>query len=142
MSPRPENRPGARAESRPGTRPAPSPGPRLNARAAWYVLLFALGALVGTAGSFVQSAWFPGGLILALLASAGVFYGGLRATGTQLGVVASGAGWLVAIVLLSFGRAEGDGAFGGGVAEMIYLLGGMAIAVICATLPRLSPPAP
>ncbi|MFG2644487.1 DUF6113 family protein [Streptomyces sp. NPDC048370] len=110
-------------------------------RIVWYVLLVVLGALVGIAGSIVQNAWFPGGLILALLATAAVFYGGLRATDTQLGVVAPGAGWLVAIVLLSLGRPEGDGVFGGGAAEMIFLLGGMAIAVICATMSRLVRPA-
>ncbi|MFF9015912.1 DUF6113 family protein [Streptomyces sp. NPDC014870] len=108
----------------------------------WYVVLVILGALVGIAGSFVQNAWFPGGLILALLATAAVFYGGLRATDTQLGVVAPGAAWLVAVVLLSLGRPEGDGVFGGGVAEVIYLLGGMAIAVMCATMSRLGRPAP
>ncbi|MFJ3581191.1 DUF6113 family protein [Streptomyces sp. NPDC090127] len=110
-------------------------------RIVWYALLLVLGALVGIAGSFAQNAWFPGGLILGLLAAAGVFYGGLRATGTQLGLVAPGAGWLVAIVLLSLGRPEGDGAFGGGAAEMIFLLGGMAIAVMCATMSRLVRPA-
>ncbi|MEU8519132.1 DUF6113 family protein [Streptomyces sp. NBC_01216] len=114
----------------------------MNAGTFWYVLLLVLGALVGAAGSLAQSTWVPGGLVLALLASAGVFYGGLRATGTQFGVVAAGAGWLGAIVFLSFGRPEGDVAFGGGFAEMVYLLGGMALAVICATLSRLLPPAP
>ncbi|MDT9688359.1 DUF6113 family protein [Streptomyces sp. P9(2023)] len=111
-------------------------------RIVWYVLLLVLGALVGVAGSFVQNAWFPGGLILALLAAAGVFYGGLRATDDRFGLLAAGAGWLVAIVLLSLGRPEGDGVFGGGVAETVFLLGGMAIAVICATMAGLVRPAP
>lgn len=112
------------------------------ARTAWYAVFALLGILVGTAGALVQAAWFPGGLALALLATGSVFYGGLRATGRQLGVLVPGAGWLLAIVLLSFGRPEGDGVFGGGIAEMIYLLGGMALAVICATLPRLPRPTP
>ncbi|MGW6565384.1 DUF6113 family protein [Streptomyces sp. NPDC054975] len=114
----------------------------MNLRIVWYVVLLVLGALVGVAGSFVQNAWFPGGLILALLAAAAVFYGGLRATDTQLGIVVPGAGWLGAVVLLSLGRPEGDGVFGGGAAEMIYLLGGMAIAVMCATMSRPARPAP
>ncbi|MFI8518600.1 DUF6113 family protein [Streptomyces sp. NPDC085481] len=114
----------------------------MKGRYVWYAVLVVLGALVGAAGSLVQAAWFPLGLVLALLASAAVFYGGRIATGNQLGVAASGGGWLVAIVLLSFGRPEGDGLFGGGLGEMVFLLGGMAVAVMCATMSRLSRPAP
>ena len=123
------------------TAPAPLPTSRA-ARYAWYGALVVLGALVGTAGALVQAAWFPGGLLLALLATAAVFYGGLRATGTQVGVVAAGCGWLLAVILLSFGRPEGDGAFGGGAGELLFLFGGMAVAVICATLSRLPRPTP
>ncbi|MFC8273396.1 DUF6113 family protein [Streptomyces sp. NPDC057271] len=112
----------------------------MNIRIVWYVVFLVLGALVGVAGSVAQPAWFPGGLLLALLATAGVFYGGLRATDTQLGILAPAVGWLVAVVLLSVGRPEGDGVFGGGVPEMIYLLGGIAIAVMCATVARLPRP--
>ncbi|MCX5228454.1 DUF6113 family protein [Streptomyces sp. NPDC006553] len=113
-----------------------------NARFAWYAGLAVLGVLVGTAGALVQAAWLPVGLILALLATAALFYGGLRATETQVGVVAGGVGWLVAVILLSFGRPEGDGAFGGGVGELLFLFGGMAIAVMCTTLARLPRPIP
>ncbi|MFB7030408.1 MULTISPECIES: DUF6113 family protein [unclassified Streptomyces] len=116
------------------------PVPR-GVRYAWYALLFVLGALVGTAGTLVQAAWLPAGLLLALLATAGLFYGGLRATGTQVGVVAPGVGWLLSVVLLSFGRPEGDGVFGGGVGELLFLFGGMGVAVMCATLSRLPRPA-
>ncbi|MFF9911862.1 DUF6113 family protein [Streptomyces sp. NPDC013457] len=112
----------------------------MNLRIVWYVVFLVLGALVGVAGSIAQPAWFPGGLFLALLATAGVFYGGLRATDTQLGILAPAVGWLVAVVLLSVGRPEGDGLFGGGVSEMIYLLGGLAIAVMCATVARIPRP--
>ncbi|MFI1395193.1 DUF6113 family protein [Streptomyces sp. NPDC020681] len=105
-------------------------------RIAAYAGLFVLGALVAVAGSLVQGAWFPGGLLLALLASAGLFYGSLRATGTQLGVVAPAAGWLVAIVLLSLGRPEGDGLFPAGIGPLVFMLGGMAVAVMCATMAR------
>ncbi|MER7109076.1 DUF6113 family protein [Streptomyces sp. NPDC000229] len=107
------------------------------ARIVWYAGLAVLGAVVGLAGALVQSAWFPGGLLLALTACAGLFYGGLRATGTQVGVVAPGVGWLVAVVLLSLGRPEGDQVFWGGAAELVYVLGGMVAAVMCATIPRL-----
>ncbi|MEU3477308.1 DUF6113 family protein [Streptomyces sp. NPDC033754] len=127
--------------SAPATAPAPLQGSR-GARYAWYGVLVVLGALVGTAGALVQAAWFPGGLLLGLLASAAVFYGGLRATGTQVGVVVAGCGWLLAVILLSFGRPEGDGVFGGGAGDLLFLFGGMAVAVICATLPRLPRPTP
>ncbi|MFI0984347.1 DUF6113 family protein [Streptomyces exfoliatus] len=113
-----------------------------NARYAWYAGLAVLGALVGTAGALVQAAWLPGGLILALLATGALFYGGLRATGTQVGVAAGGGGWLLAVILLSLGRPEGDGVFGGGVGELLFLFGGMALAVMCTTLSRLPRPAP
>ncbi|MGI5480890.1 DUF6113 family protein [Streptomyces lavendofoliae] len=107
------------------------------ARIAAYTGLAVLGAVTGVAGSLVQGAWFPGGLLLALAACGGLFYGGLRATGTQAGVMAPGAGWLLAVVLLSLGRPEGDQVFWGGLAELVYLIGGMAAAVMCATIPRL-----
>ncbi|GHG40973.1 DUF6113 family protein [Streptomyces zaomyceticus] len=113
-----------------------------NARFAWYAGLAVLGFLVGTAGALVQAAWLPLGLLLALLATGGLFYGGMRATGTQVGVAAGGGGWLIAVILLSFGRPEGDGAFGGGVGELLFLFGGMAIAVMCTTLSRLPRPTP
>ncbi|WP_338493916.1 DUF6113 family protein [Streptomyces sp. SJL17-4] len=113
-----------------------------NARFAWYAGLAVLGALVGIAGALVQAAWLPGGLVLALLATAALFYGGLRATENQVGVVAGAVGWLVAVILLSLGRPEGDGAFGGGVGELLFLFGGMAIAVMCTTLARVPRPIP
>ncbi|MDX2559561.1 DUF6113 family protein [Streptomyces sp. TX20-6-3] len=141
MSPKPPATP---------AKPTPPHGPATrtastvsrNARFAWYAGLVVLGVLVGTAGALVQAAWLPVGLILALLATAALFYGGLRATETQTGVVAGGVGWLVAVILLSLGRPEGDGAFGGGVGELLYLFGGMAIAVMCTTLARLPRPIP
>ncbi|QDY78867.1 DUF6113 family protein [Streptomyces qinzhouensis] len=113
----------------------PRPG-----RIAAYLLLALLGAVVGIAGSLVQAAWFPAGLLLALLGSAGLFCGARIALGNQLGVAAAGAGWLVAIVVLSVGRPEGDALFGAGVGPLLFILGGMVIAVMCATLGGLSQP--
>jgi hypothetical protein len=114
---------------------SPKPG-----RIAAYLGLAVLGALVGIAGSLVQGAWFPGGLVLALLAAVGLFYGSLRATETQLGVVAPAVGWLAAVVVLSIGRPEGDGAFSAGIGPLLYMLGGMAVAVMCATMSRPAQP--
>ncbi|MFE3324892.1 DUF6113 family protein [Streptomyces sp. NPDC059176] len=113
----------------------PKPG-----RVAAYAGLVVLGFPVGAAGSLVQAAWFPAGLLLALLGTAGLFYGGLRATGTQLGVVAPAVGWLAAVLLLSAGRPEGDGLFAGGLGEIVFLLGGVVVAVMCATMARLPQP--
>ncbi len=110
-------------------------------RTAAYLLLVVLGALTGAAGVLVHAAWFPGGLLLALLAAAGVFYGSLYATGAKAGVGASAAGWLVAVVLLTVSRPEGDLLVGGSTVSYAYLLGGMAVAVICATMTELPRPA-
>ncbi|MFF6993386.1 DUF6113 family protein [Streptomyces sp. NPDC008313] len=110
-------------------------------RIAAYVGLFLLGAVIGAAGALVQSGWLPGGLLLALVGAAGVFLGGGRATGTRAGAVAPAAGWMVAVVLLTASRPEGDFLFGAGLGSYLFLLGGMAVAVMCATLGRVRQPA-
>ncbi|MEU2224425.1 DUF6113 family protein [Streptomyces sp. NPDC018347] len=107
----------------------PSPG-----RAAALVGLFLLGAVSGFAGALVQAAWFPGGLLLALAGAAGVFLGGTYATRSRGGAVAPAAGWIVAVILLTTTRPEGDFLFGAGGGSYLFLLGGMALAVICATV--------
>ncbi|MDX3750262.1 DUF6113 family protein [Streptomyces sp. AK08-02] len=114
---------------------APSAG-----RAAGYLGLFVLGAVVGAAGVLVQAAWFPGGLLLALVGAAGLFLGGARAVGARAGAVAPAAGWMVAVVLLTASRPEGDFLFAAGVGSYLFLLGGMAVAVMCATLARTRQP--
>ncbi|MDX2626227.1 DUF6113 family protein, partial [Streptomyces scabiei] len=88
----------------------------------------------GVAGGLLQAAWFPGGLLLALLGAAGLFLGGSRATGSRAGAVAPAAGWMISVVLLTSTRPEGDFLFGVGVGSYLFLLGGMAVAVMCATL--------
>ncbi|MET7595308.1 MULTISPECIES: DUF6113 family protein [unclassified Streptomyces] len=96
--------------------------------------LLVLGAVVGVAGSLLQAAWFPGGLLLSLAGAAGLFLGGSRALGTRAGAVAPAVGWTVAVVLLTASRPEGDFLFGAGIGSYLFLLGGMAVAVMCATL--------
>ncbi|MET7514332.1 DUF6113 family protein [Streptomyces sp. NPDC005480] len=96
--------------------------------------LLVLGALVGVAGSLVQGGLFPGGLLLALLGAAGAFLGGARLTGTRGGAVAPAVGWAVTVILLTSTRPEGDFLFGAGTGSYLFLLGGMAVAVMCATL--------
>ncbi|MFE2516890.1 DUF6113 family protein [Streptomyces mirabilis] len=109
--------------------PRPSAG-----RIVAHLGLFLLGAVVGAAGTLVQAAWFPGGLLLALAGAAGLFLGGSRATGSRAGAVAPAAGWMIAVVLLTSTRPEGDFFFGAGFGSYLFLLGGMAVAVMCATL--------
>ncbi|WNI22651.1 DUF6113 family protein [Streptomyces sp. ITFR-16] len=105
-------------------------------RIAALVGLAVLGALVGIAGTLVQAAWFPGGLLLALAAAAGLFHGGRTLTGTQPGAVAPAAGWLISVIVLLSGRPEGDYVFGDELGLGLFMLGGMAVAVICATMSR------
>ncbi|MFD9005885.1 DUF6113 family protein [Streptomyces sp. NPDC059582] len=103
-------------------------------RALAYLGLLLLGVLVAMAGALVQAAWFPGGLLLALAGAAGLFLGGARAAGSRGGAVAPAAGWMVTVVFLTASRPEGDFLFGAGGGSYLFLLGGMALAVICATL--------
>ncbi|ANW18316.1 DUF6113 family protein [Streptomyces clavuligerus] len=130
-----------------GARPAPgSPAgswlatPPRPGRIAAYAALAVLGAAVGVAGALLQSAWFPGGLALALLGTAGLFHGAARALRTQLAVVAPALGWLTAVILLSVGRPEGDGVLAAGTGSLLFLVGGMVLAVMCATMARPAQP--
>ncbi|MEU6771240.1 DUF6113 family protein [Streptomyces sp. NPDC046759] len=103
-------------------------------RAAAYAGLFLLGAVVALAGALVQAAWFPGGLLLALAGAAGLFLGGSYVMGGRGGAVAPVVGWIVTVILLTTSRPEGDFLFGAGLGSYLFLLGGMALAVICATI--------
>ncbi|MFD3974257.1 DUF6113 family protein [Streptomyces cyaneofuscatus] len=103
------------------------------ARIAAYFGLAVLGALVALAGTLVQGAWFPGGLIIALAGSAGLFYGGRVLTGTQIGALAPAVGWFITVFLLLSGRPEGDYVFGDELGLVLFMLGGTAVAVMCAT---------
>ncbi|MER7774041.1 DUF6113 family protein [Streptomyces sp. NPDC096191] len=109
-------------------------------RAALYVGLFVLGAVIGVAGALLQPAWFPGGLLLALAAEAGLCLGAGRAVGRRGGAVAPAAGWALAVVLLTTSRPEGDFVFAAGIGSYLFLLGGIAVAVMCATLARVRQP--
>ncbi len=103
-------------------------------RIAAYAGLVLLGAVTGLAGALVQAGWFPGGLFLALVGAAGLFVGGARALNTRAGAVAPAAGWMISVILCTAGRPEGDFLFGAGGGSYLFLLGGMALAVICATI--------
>ncbi|MEI7034490.1 DUF6113 family protein [Streptomyces pratensis] len=115
-------------------RPRPS-------RIAAYAGLALLGVLVSLAGSLVQPAWFPGGLLIALAGAGGLFYGGRLLTGTQMGALAPAIGWFVTVFLLLSGRPEGDYVFGDELGLLLYMLGGTAVAVMCATTSKVPQPA-
>ncbi|WP_275463087.1 DUF6113 family protein [Streptomyces noursei] len=118
----------------PPTRHPAAGAPLTPGRVGLYVLLLVVAVLVAFAGTLLQAAWFPGGLLLALAGLVGLFYGGARATGTAGGVLVPGAAWLVTVfLLLSDVRPEGDFLFGPGLGSYGFLLGGIVIAVICAT---------
>ncbi|MEV0173443.1 DUF6113 family protein [Streptomyces sp. NPDC050803] len=104
------------------------------ARAAVLLGLFLLGVAVGVAGALVQGAWSPFGLLLALAGEAGLCLGGALALRARAGAVAPAGGWLLAVILLTTSRPEGDFVFASGGGSYIFLLGGMAAAVMCATL--------
>ncbi|MFD7862345.1 DUF6113 family protein [Streptomyces sp. NPDC059783] len=135
------SRAAARTNAPPRDVPATGLAAPLNPRRIAVLLALAvIGACAGIAGTLVQAAWFPGGLLLALLAAGGLFYGGRVLTGTQPGAVAPAAGWLISVIFLLGGRPEGDYVFGNELGLILFMLGGMAIAVICATMARVPRP--
>ncbi|RPF45667.1 hypothetical protein EDD96_2229 [Streptomyces sp. Ag109_G2-6] len=110
--------------------------------------LLVAGAATGLAGWLVVDLWFPAGLVLAVLALLGLFLGARIALGGGLGVGVAAAGWFLSYVLLGVPRPEGDFLLGSsGIGMYAYLLGGSAVAVICATMrvpvePPVSAPKP
>jgi hypothetical protein len=109
----------------------PTSGP---ARMGVYLLLLVLGGLTAAAGALVQSGWFPGGLLLALVGAVGLFWGGAELCRTRVGAAAPGTGWVITAFLLTAPRPEGDFVFGAGVGSYVFLLGGVLAAVMCATI--------
>ncbi|TJZ45281.1 hypothetical protein FCH28_28450 [Streptomyces piniterrae] len=107
-------------------------------RIGMYVLLLVAGVLVALAGTLVQGAWSPGGLLLALAGTGGLFYGGVTATRTAAGVLVPGAAWLVTVFLLvSDARPEGDFLFPAALGSYLFLCGGIVVGVICATVAQM-----
>ncbi len=97
--------------------------------------LLVLGAVTGAAGWLVVDLWFPGGLLLGLLALFGLFLGGRIALGAGLGVGGAAVGWFLAYVMVGAPRPEGDFLLSSsGIGMYAYLLGGAVLAVMCATM--------
>ncbi|GAA2471141.1 hypothetical protein GCM10010406_03370 [Streptomyces thermolineatus] len=127
--------PGGTGPGAPDAEGAGRTGPGRTGRAVAYVVLAVLGAATGVAGGLVQAALPPFGLLLALAGSAALFHGGARLTGTRAGAAVPAGAWLAAVIWLSTPRAEGDFAFAAGIGPYAFLLVGVLIGVMCATLP-------
>ncbi|WP_431983732.1 DUF6113 family protein [Streptomyces qinglanensis] len=111
------------------------------ARIAVYAALVLLGLLTGVAGALVQGGWFPLGLLLALAAAAGLFWGGATLCRTKAGAAAPAAGWAAAAIPMAMiSRAEGDFLYGAGISSYVFLFGGMLVAVTCTTIALPAPP--
>ncbi|MDH6141774.1 MULTISPECIES: DUF6113 family protein [Kitasatospora] len=115
------------------------PLPPRRLRITWYVLVFVLGALDALCGCFVQALWSPWGLLLALAGNVAVFYGGMRLTGTKLGLALGLVGWLLVMFVLLAPRPEGDFVLSAAVTSYAYLLGGLAIGLGVGLLPTRAP---
>nr|WP_237419393.1 DUF6113 family protein [Kitasatospora sp. SID7827] len=114
------------------------PLPPRGVRIAVYAVLFLLGAAVSVCGAFVQTLWGGFGVVLALAGTAGLFYGGLRATGTKLGAGCALGGWFLVLAVLLAPRPEGDLVLSATPSAYLYLFGGAVLGVVCATLPTRS----
>lgn len=111
-------------------------------RVASYAVLLLLGAVLGIWGSFLVPLHLGPllglSVVIAVVGNLGVGLLGAAGTGTRLGAVLPGVGWLVTALLLGTSRPEGDLVITGklesdpGVATvgtLFVLLGGVAAAL-------------
>jgi hypothetical protein len=105
-------------------------------RVAAYVGLFVLGCAAGAVGAFVQSAYAPAGLILALGGAGALFAAGGMLTRAKAGAIAPVAGWLITVFYIAAApRPEGDWVFTGGAGSYVFLLGGSVVGAMLAMQP-------
>ncbi len=71
-----------------------------------YAVLLVLGAVVGLAGTFVLSLWFPGGLVLSLAAIAALCCGGRVLTGSRTGSAMPALGWFAMLMVAQAPRPD------------------------------------
>ena len=87
-------------------------------------------------GRWSRAAGSPAGCCSRCSARRGAVLGGAQADRHPAGRRRAGRGLAVAVILLTATRPEGDFLFAAGIGSYSFLLGGMAVAVICATLVR------
>ena len=101
-------------------------------------VLLALGVLVGALGSFVHAqvvAGVPVGLLCAYALTAAALATAGLATRSRSGPAAISAGWLLALLLLSAPRPEGDLVVAGDLAGYAWSLGGLVLAAVAVAVP-------
>jgi hypothetical protein len=104
-----------------------------------YGALLVLGFVLGAYGAFVSSmAAFgvPWGALGVVAANALTCWLAGRAMGGKLGAAAPFGGWIIAVVLLSVQRSEGDFVITGSVGGYLFLFGGTAAAAAAVALTR------
>jgi Family of unknown function (DUF6113) len=106
-----------------------------------YLVLLILGAVVGVTGSFVQAVTvhagpvpIPVGLAIALGGCAGLFMGGAWVMRSRLGAVVPAVAWLLAVLLMSSKRPEGDVVLPQEATAYGYLFLGTLLGALTATL--------
>lgn len=100
--------------------------------------LFVCGLAAGVLGSFVHASTVGGvpvGLLTGLGLSLAVFVLSGAALRGRRGVAVATAGWLVASVMLSLRRPEGDLVVPGTLLGYAWLLGGLVVAALAAAWP-------
>lgn len=125
--------PGGGPEDRPAGRPVRTPGRA--ERFATYAVLFLLGAILGVIGAFLVPLRIgrqvaPISVVLAVIGNLAVGIFGARGTGSRLGAVAPGVGWLLVAFALGVKRPEGDVIVPGGGVGVAFTLGGTLAAAI------------
>ena len=108
------------------------------ARLLLHAVLLALGVLVGALGSFVHAqvvAGVPVGLLCAYALMAAALVTAGLATRSRSGPAATAAGWLVALLLLSAPRPEGDLVVAGDLTGYAWSLGGLVLAAVAVAAP-------
>ena len=103
-----------------------------------HAVLLGLGVLVGALGSFVHAqvvAGVPVGLLCAYALTAAALATAGLASRSRSGPAATAAGWLLALLLLSAPRPEGDLVVAGDLPGYAWSLGGLVLAAVAVAAP-------
>ncbi|ROO82866.1 hypothetical protein EDD29_0351 [Actinocorallia herbida] len=107
------------------------------AKVALYGLLGIGGALVALIGAFEYTAFRPAPVVSCLFVLLGTFLailGAGWAAGTRYGALVAAVPWVLVTGALSVGPKEGDIVISGDILGVVYLLGGMVVALIAIAL--------